>query len=68
MQKPAQDILKHKRAEIADVREIVDRGAAGVDADFALVQRLERLKAVRKRVVQDVCRSFSPQCKTDDCS
>ena len=40
MQETAQDVLKNEGAEIADVGVVVDRGAAGVDADFALMERL----------------------------
>jgi len=31
---------------------VVDRGPAAVDADFALVEGLERLEATRERVVE----------------
>ena len=52
MQEAPQDVLKHERAEIPDVREGVDRGAAGVDAHFAWMNGLQRLDAVRQRVVE----------------
>ena len=52
MQEAAQNVLKHERAEIPDVREGVDRGAAGVDAHFARMHGLQRLEAVRERVVE----------------
>ena len=51
-QKAPQDVLEDEGAKIADVREVVDRGAAGVDADFALVERLEGLEAAGERVVE----------------
>ena len=44
MQEAPQDVLKHEGAEIADVREGVDRRAAGVDADFARMDGLQRLQ------------------------
>ena len=49
---PPQNILKHKRAEISDVREIVDRRPAGVRADFARHQRNKRLGLSRHRIVK----------------
>ena len=52
MQEAAQNILKHERAEIPDVREGVDGGAAGVDAHLARMNGLQRLDAVRERVVE----------------
>ena len=47
VQKAPQNILKHEGAEISDVREIVDGGAAGIDANFARMQRVEGFEAVR---------------------
>ena len=44
MQEAPQDVLKNEGAEIADVREGVDRRAAGVDAHLA---RMERVRAAR---------------------
>ena len=43
MQEAAQNILKHERAKIADMREGVDRRAARVDAHFARMNGLQRL-------------------------
>jgi len=34
------------------MRIIIDRGAAAIDADFALVEGLERFQAVGERVVE----------------
>jgi hypothetical protein len=34
------------------MREVVDRGATGVNAHFAGVQRLERLEAIAERIVE----------------
>src|ERR1700723_1484589 len=51
-QEAAEYVLEDKSTKIADMRIIVDRGAAAVDADFALVEGLEGLKAARKRVVE----------------
>ena len=51
-QEAAQNVLKHEGTKISDVREIVDRRAASVDANFALVNRLERFQAICKRVVE----------------
>src|SRR6202034_3104068 len=39
-QKAAENVLKHEGAEIADVGAGVNRGAAGIHADFAGMQRL----------------------------
>jgi hypothetical protein len=52
MQEASQDVLKDESPKIADVREIVDRGAARVDADFARVNRSKNLQAIRERVVK----------------
>jgi hypothetical protein len=52
LQEASQDVLKDESAKISDVGVVVDRWSAGIDANFALVNRLERLKAVRERVMQ----------------
>jgi len=46
----AQQILEYVRAEIADVREVVDRRAARVQAGLARLDRLERLLRAAHRV------------------
>jgi hypothetical protein len=51
-QEAAEYILEDESTKIADMSIIVDRGAAAVDADFALVDGLERLQAVGERVVE----------------
>ena len=53
MQESAQDVLEHEGAEISDVREGVDRGAAGVHADLAGMKRHERFLAAAERVLKD---------------
>ena len=52
LQIPPQHVLKHKRAEISDVRKIVDRGPARVDAHLAGNQRNKRLRLPAYRVVK----------------
>jgi hypothetical protein len=52
MQEAPQDVLKDESPKIADVREIVDGGAARVDADFAGVNRSKNLQAIRERVMK----------------
>jgi hypothetical protein len=52
MQEAPKNILKHERAEISDVREIVDGRSAGVNSYFARMQRLKRFKTAGKRVVK----------------
>src|SRR6266853_495792 len=47
-----QNILENKRAKVSDMREIVDRGPAGVSAYLALNQRHKRFRAVRQCVVE----------------
>ena len=37
-------------AEVADVAVVVDGGAAGVHADFVIVQRLKFLDSARERI------------------
>ena len=54
VQEPPQHVLKHERAEVSDVREVVDRGSAGVNAHLARMNGVERLQVVRQRIVQDV--------------
>ena len=51
-QEAAQDVLEHEGAVVADVREVVDRGTAGVDADFASALRDERLGLTTESVVE----------------
>jgi len=44
-EEPAQDILEDEGTKVADMSIVVDRRAAAVDADFALVKGLEGLEA-----------------------
>ena len=46
-----QDVLKHKRAVVADVRVVVDRRPTGVHADFAGFLGDKRLGVAAQRVV-----------------
>ena len=48
----AEDVLEDEGAEVADVREVVDGGAAGVHADFARMNRVERFERVGESVVE----------------
>src|SRR5262249_19250147 len=48
----------NERPEIADVREIVDRGAAGVHADGVIRHRRKRLHGLCQRVVETQSHSF----------
>src|SRR5208283_2650724 len=50
-QEAPQDVLENEGAEIADVRVVVHRGAAGVHADFPGLQGHERLNLAGQRVV-----------------
>jgi hypothetical protein len=52
-QKAAQDILKNKSAIVADVGKIVDRGAAGVHANFTWSLRHEGFEFARQGVVEE---------------
>jgi hypothetical protein len=52
LQEAAQDVLKDESAKISDVGVVIDSGTAGVYADFAFMNRLERLEAVREGIVQ----------------
>ena len=52
-QEAPQDVLEDERAEIADVREVVDRGAAGVHVHLARMQRHEGLLAAAERILKD---------------
>jgi hypothetical protein len=47
-----QQVLEQERAEVAEVRRVVDRGAAGVERDRASVGGRERLDGARHGVVQ----------------
>ena len=51
-QEAAQYILEDEGTKIADMSIVVDRGAAAVDADFALVEGVEGLEAAGERVVE----------------
>ena len=51
LQEAAQNILEDEGAEIADVRVVVDRGAAGVHVHFAGLQRDERFNFSGEGVV-----------------
>jgi len=57
-QKAAQDVLKHKGAEIADVGRGVDRRAAGIDSNLARMHGDERLNLATKRVVESYLGHF----------
>ncbi len=48
----AQDVLAQERAEVADVGVVVDRGAAGVHGDAAVLCGAEFLLASREGVVE----------------
>jgi hypothetical protein len=48
----AKDVLEDEGTKIADMSIVVDRGAATVDADFALLEGAERLEAAGERVVE----------------
>ena len=50
-EEPADDVPRHKRARVADVRGVVRRDAAAVDADLPLLQRVKLLFAARHRIV-----------------
>jgi hypothetical protein len=52
VQETAEQILKQERAEIADVREIVNSGATGVNTHFAGIERNERVGTAGERVVK----------------
>ena len=52
LQEAPQDVLKHKRAVVPDVRVVVHRRPAGVHAHFAGFLRNERLGLAAQRVVQ----------------
>ena len=51
-ERAAQQVLEHVGAEVADVGEVVDRGAAGVHPDRAGDERLQRFDAAGERVVE----------------
>ena len=51
-QKSPQSVLEHEGAVVADVRVVVDRGSAGVNADFARLLRNKRLGLAAQGVVQ----------------
>jgi hypothetical protein len=51
-QVPAQKILKYEGSEVADVRVIVDCGAASIKPDYAFLQGMEFFIRVAERVVQ----------------
>ena len=52
LQRPMQEVAEQVRPQVADVGVLVDRAAAGVDADPTGLERLERLGAAGQRVVQ----------------
>jgi hypothetical protein len=47
-----ENILKDERSEIPNMRKVVHRGAAGVHANLAFMDRIQRLQPVRQRIVQ----------------
>ena len=58
LQVAAKDILKKEGAVVADVREVVNRGSAGVHADGVAFERLELLDLASQRVVK----AYGHQC------
>ncbi len=68
-QEAAQNVLEHERPEIPDVREVVDRGATCIHADFARHKGNEGLFLTGQCVVQEnlrhrsLCGSISLQTK-----
>jgi hypothetical protein len=48
----AKEVHERERAEVADVREIVNRGAAGIHADRVIACRSELLDLLGKRIVE----------------
>ena len=48
MQETSQNVLKHEGSKIPDMREGVDRRAAGINANLAGMHRIQRLEIVRK--------------------
>jgi hypothetical protein len=66
LQVPAKDILKKEGAEVADVREGVNRGPAGVHANGVAFERLEIVDLASQRVVKaygHLCESFRDPVK-----
>ena len=51
-QRAPQQVVEQERAEVAEVRRVVDRGSAGVHAHGVAVGGRERLDRARQRVVQ----------------
>ena len=51
-ERPGKQIFKQKRAEVADVREVVHGRPAGIHPDFARRFGREKLAGARQRVVQ----------------
>jgi hypothetical protein len=52
LQVPAKGILKKEGAEVADVREGVNRGPASVHADAVAFERLKVLDLASQRIVK----------------
>jgi len=48
----AENVLKDKSAEVADVGVVIDRRPAGVHADAAGLERLELLQLAAERIVE----------------
>ena len=51
-QVPAQDVFPEERPQVPDVGDVVDRRAAGVEADMSRLDRHERLDRAAQRVVR----------------
>ena len=51
-ERAVQHVLERVGAEVADVREVVNRGAAGVEAGDAGFKRLERFETAREGIVE----------------
>src|SRR5215813_1565619 len=60
LQKSAQNILKHKRPVIPDVRVVIDRRATRIHPHFALALRCKRLRLPAQRVMKPYLRHQSP--------
>ena len=54
-QVPPQDVLKRKRAQVADVDEVVNRRTAGINADAVAVGGLECLDLSAEAVIELEC-------------
>src|SRR5689334_13503691 len=52
MKKSAKDIYSYERAEISDMPEVIDSGAARVHADGVVTRRLELFNLSRKGIEQ----------------